>query len=52
MRSLVTTSCAAGRGRRMPTKITVGEMQAYLAECVPRRAMGLNRTRQPSNDGG
>jgi len=25
----------------------VAEMQAYLAERVPRRAMGMNRTQQP-----
>jgi hypothetical protein len=28
-------------------QITVGEMQAYLAENVSRRAMGMNRTQQP-----
>jgi len=28
-------------------QITVAEMQAYLAERVPRRAMGMNRTQQP-----
>jgi uncharacterized caspase-like protein len=28
-------------------QITVAEMQAYLVERVPRRAMGLNRTQQP-----
>jgi uncharacterized caspase-like protein len=28
-------------------QITVGEMQAYLAERVLRRAMGMNRTQQP-----
>ena len=28
-------------------QITVGEMQAYLSEQVPRQAMGMNRTQQP-----
>jgi uncharacterized caspase-like protein len=28
-------------------QITVGEMQAYLSDRVPRRAMGMNRTQQP-----
>jgi hypothetical protein len=28
-------------------QITVAEMQAYLAERVLRRAMGMNRTQQP-----
>jgi uncharacterized caspase-like protein len=32
-------------------QITVGEMQAYLAERVPRRAMGLNRTQLPQTVG-
>ncbi len=32
-------------------QITVGEMQAYLAERVPRRAMSLNRTQLPQTVG-
>ena len=32
-------------------QITVAEMQAYLAERVPRRAMGMNRTQQPQTVG-
>jgi hypothetical protein len=32
-------------------QITVGEMQAYLAERVPRRAMGMNRTQLPQTVG-
>jgi hypothetical protein len=32
-------------------QITAGEMQAYLAERVPRRAMGMNRTQLPQTLG-